>query len=83
MESHDYIMGKNPVLEALKSERDINKIWIAEGSGRGQMQQVRKPSKRSKCISPICTKEKTRWNGRGKSSRCCCTSRCLSICRTR
>lgn len=37
---HDYIMGKNPVIEALKSERDINKILIAEGSQRGQMQQV-------------------------------------------
>ena len=30
--SEDYIMGKNPVVEALKSEREINKIWIAEGS---------------------------------------------------
>ena len=38
--SHDYIMGKSPVLEALKSERDINKILIAEGSQRGQMQQI-------------------------------------------
>ncbi|WP_338450506.1 23S rRNA (guanosine(2251)-2'-O)-methyltransferase RlmB [Niallia oryzisoli] len=37
---HDYIMGKNPVIEALKSERDINKILIAEGSQRGQMQQI-------------------------------------------
>ncbi len=38
--SHDYIMGKSPVLEALKSERDINKILIAEGAQRGQMQQI-------------------------------------------
>lgn len=38
--SQDFIMGKNPVLEALKSERDINKILIAEGSQGGQMQQV-------------------------------------------
>jgi 23S rRNA (guanosine2251-2'-O)-methyltransferase len=35
----EYIVGKNPVIEALKSERDINKILIAEGSQRGQMQQ--------------------------------------------
>jgi len=33
-------MGKSPVLEALKSERDINKILIAEGAQRGQMQQI-------------------------------------------
>ena len=38
--SQDYIMGKNPIIEALKSERDINKILIAEGSQRGQMQQI-------------------------------------------
>ena len=30
--NEEYISGKNPVIEALKSERDINKIWIAEGS---------------------------------------------------
>ncbi len=39
-ENQDYIIGKNPVIEALKSERDINKILIAEGSQSGQMQQV-------------------------------------------
>ncbi|MCM3706639.1 MULTISPECIES: 23S rRNA (guanosine(2251)-2'-O)-methyltransferase RlmB [Cytobacillus] len=38
--SQDFIIGKNPVIEALKSERDINKIFIAEGSQGGQMQQV-------------------------------------------
>ncbi|KON85830.1 RNA methyltransferase TrmH [Sporosarcina globispora] len=38
--SQDLIIGKNPVIEALKSERDINKIFIAEGSQSGQMQQV-------------------------------------------
>ncbi|CAM4075889.1 23S rRNA (guanosine(2251)-2'-O)-methyltransferase RlmB [Mesobacillus thioparans] len=39
-ENQDYIIGKNPVIEALKSDRDINKILIAEGSQSGQMQQV-------------------------------------------
>jgi 23S rRNA (guanosine2251-2'-O)-methyltransferase len=38
--SQDIIVGKNPVIEALKSGRDINKILIAEGSQGGQMQQV-------------------------------------------
>lgn len=27
----EIIAGKNPVLEALRSDRDMNKIWIAEG----------------------------------------------------
>lgn len=30
-QSKEIIAGKNPVLEALRSTRDINKIWIAEG----------------------------------------------------
>ncbi|QOR66749.1 23S rRNA (guanosine(2251)-2'-O)-methyltransferase RlmB [Cytobacillus suaedae] len=38
--SSEFIIGKNPVVEALKSEREINKIWIAEGSQKGQMSQV-------------------------------------------
>jgi 23S rRNA (guanosine2251-2'-O)-methyltransferase len=38
--NQDYIVGKNPVIEALKSGRDINKILIAEGSQHGQMQQI-------------------------------------------
>ncbi len=37
---NDYIVGKNAVIEALKSERDVNKILIAEGSQKGQMQTV-------------------------------------------
>lgn len=27
----EIIAGKNPVLEALRSGRDMNKVWIAEG----------------------------------------------------
>ena len=38
--NEDYIMGRNPVLEALRSNREINKILIAEGSQQGSMQQV-------------------------------------------
>lgn len=38
--NQDYIIGKNPVIEALKSDREINKLLIAEGSQKGQMQQV-------------------------------------------
>ncbi|OIU72871.1 23S rRNA (guanosine(2251)-2'-O)-methyltransferase RlmB [Rossellomorea aquimaris] len=38
--SKDFIGGRNPVIEALKSGREINKIWIAEGSQKGSIQQV-------------------------------------------
>ena len=27
----EMLAGKNPVLEALRSGREINKVWIAEG----------------------------------------------------
>ncbi|NGQ97163.1 23S rRNA (guanosine(2251)-2'-O)-methyltransferase RlmB [Brevibacillus sp. SYP-B805] len=32
--SEEWIVGKNPVIEALRSGRTINKIWIAEGANR-------------------------------------------------
>lgn len=38
--NQEYIVGKNPVIEALKSNRDINKILVAEGSQHGAMQQI-------------------------------------------
>lgn len=56
--SHDFIMGKSPVLEALKSERDINKIWIAEGSQRGQMQQITSLAKELNVLVQIVPKKK-------------------------
>ncbi|WP_078543164.1 23S rRNA (guanosine(2251)-2'-O)-methyltransferase RlmB [Litchfieldia alkalitelluris] len=36
----DFIIGRNPVSEALKSEREINKILIAEGSQKGSMSVI-------------------------------------------
>jgi 23S rRNA (guanosine2251-2'-O)-methyltransferase len=56
--SEEYIAGKNPVIEALKSSRDINKILIAEGSQRGQMQQVVKLSKEENVIVQFVPKKK-------------------------
>jgi 23S rRNA (guanosine2251-2'-O)-methyltransferase len=56
--SEEYIAGKNPVIEALKSSRDINKILIAEGSQRGQMQQVVKLSKEANVIVQFVPKKK-------------------------
>ncbi|NEU32444.1 23S rRNA (guanosine(2251)-2'-O)-methyltransferase RlmB [bacterium LRH843] len=38
--NQEFIVGKNPVIEALKSGHTINKIWIAEGSQKGQMTKV-------------------------------------------
>lgn len=38
--SSEFIIGKNPVLEALRSGHTINKIWIGEGTQKGQVNQV-------------------------------------------
>lgn len=54
----EYIVGKNPVIEALKSERDINKILIAEGSQRGQMQQITQLAKEASVIVQFVPKKK-------------------------
>ncbi|WP_026565504.1 23S rRNA (guanosine(2251)-2'-O)-methyltransferase RlmB [Bacillus sp. UNC41MFS5] len=54
----EYIVGKNPVIEALKSERDINKILIAEGSQRGQMQQITQLAKEAHVIVQFVPKKK-------------------------
>lgn len=39
-ETKEIIAGKNPVLEALRSTRDINKIWIAEGVKKSGINEV-------------------------------------------
>lgn len=54
----EWIIGKNPVLEALRAERDINKIWIAEGANKGQMQQILKLAKESGVIVQNVPKQK-------------------------
>lgn len=54
----DYIVGKNPVIEALKSNREINKILIAEGAVRGQMQQVTQLAKEGNVLVQLVPKKK-------------------------
>ncbi|MCH1626102.1 23S rRNA (guanosine(2251)-2'-O)-methyltransferase RlmB [Fredinandcohnia quinoae] len=56
--ANDYIIGKNPVIEALKSEREINKIWIAEGSVRGQMTQITSLAKENHVLVQFVPKKK-------------------------
>lgn len=56
--SEDYIMGKNPIIEALKAERDIHKILIAEGSLRGQMLEITQMAKEAHVIVQFVPKKK-------------------------
>ncbi|MEG9298765.1 23S rRNA (guanosine(2251)-2'-O)-methyltransferase RlmB [Mangrovibacillus sp. Mu-81] len=56
--SKDFIGGRNPVIEALKSGREINKIWIAEGSQKGSIQQILGLAKESKVMVQYVPKKK-------------------------
>jgi len=38
--SEEWIAGKNPVIEALRANHPINKIWVSEQSQRGNMKEV-------------------------------------------
>ncbi|MBM7588325.1 23S rRNA (guanosine2251-2'-O)-methyltransferase [Bacillus pakistanensis] len=58
MQQHEFIAGKNPVMEALKSNREINKIWIAEGSQKGAMQQLMRLAKESNVLVQFVPKQK-------------------------
>lgn len=57
-QKQEFIIGKNPVIEALKSHRDINKILIAEGSQRGQMKQVTQLAKEKNVLVQFVPKKK-------------------------
>ncbi|WLR50943.1 23S rRNA (guanosine(2251)-2'-O)-methyltransferase RlmB [Bacillus tianshenii] len=54
----EWIAGKNPVLEALRAGRDINKVWIAEGIQRSAAQQIQKLAKESNTIVQQVPKKK-------------------------
>ncbi|WP_242224033.1 23S rRNA (guanosine(2251)-2'-O)-methyltransferase RlmB [Bacillus cereus group sp. BfR-BA-01380] len=54
----EYIIGRNPVIEALRSGRDINKIWIAEGAMKGQVQIVLALAKENKILVQNAPKKK-------------------------
>lgn len=56
--NEDLIMGRNTVLEALRSNRDIHKIWIAEGATKGQIQQVIAVAKENKVLIQTAPKKK-------------------------
>ncbi|KAA0544120.1 23S rRNA (guanosine(2251)-2'-O)-methyltransferase RlmB [Bacillus sp. BGMRC 2118] len=56
--SEEMVMGKNAVIEALKSGRDINKIWVAEGAQKGQTQQVLQLAKESGVIVQFAPRKK-------------------------
>lgn len=57
MES-ELIMGRNPVFEALRSNREINKLWVNEGSRGGQMNELIELAKKNGVLIQFVPKQK-------------------------
>jgi 23S rRNA (guanosine2251-2'-O)-methyltransferase len=57
-ETKEMIAGKNPVLEALRSTRDINKIWIAEGVKKSSITELLDMAKERKIVVQFAPKQK-------------------------
>lgn len=54
----ELIAGKHPVLEALRSGREINKIWIAEGSQKSVAQSITAEAKKQGIVVQFVDKRK-------------------------
>lgn len=54
----EIIAGKNPVLEALRSGRDMNKVWIAEGIQKNSVSEIVKLAKEKGLIVQFVPKKK-------------------------
>ncbi|AMX00516.1 23S rRNA (guanosine(2251)-2'-O)-methyltransferase RlmB [Rummeliibacillus stabekisii] len=57
-QTKEMIAGKNPVLEALRSTRDINKIWIAEGVKKSGINELISMAKERGIIVQFVPKKK-------------------------
>ncbi|WP_062240208.1 23S rRNA (guanosine(2251)-2'-O)-methyltransferase RlmB [Fictibacillus sp. FJAT-27399] len=56
--SEEFIIGRNPVLEVLRAGRDINKIFVGEGSQKGPVSQVIHMAKENNVIVQFVPKRK-------------------------
>lgn len=56
--NEEWIAGKNPVLEALRAGRPINKIWVAENSVQGAMKELLQLAKEQKVVVQFAPKKK-------------------------
>ena len=54
----ELIAGRNTVLEALRSKREINKIWIADGAQKGSMTPIIKEAKKANILVQFVPKQK-------------------------
>ncbi|MFC7372677.1 23S rRNA (guanosine(2251)-2'-O)-methyltransferase RlmB [Fictibacillus iocasae] len=57
-ENEEFIIGRNPVLETLRSGREINKIFVGEGSQKGPVSQVIHLAKKNNVLVSFVPKQK-------------------------
>ena len=50
--------GKNPIVEALRSGRELNKIWIAEGLNKKSIGEILSLAREAKVIVQSVPKQK-------------------------
>jgi rRNA methylase, putative, group 3 len=58
MNREEWIVGKHPVLEALRSGREINKIWLAEGAQKNQTAAITAEAKKQGVVVQTVDKRK-------------------------
>ncbi|MTI69879.1 MAG: 23S rRNA (guanosine(2251)-2'-O)-methyltransferase RlmB [Firmicutes bacterium] len=58
MKNQDYVEGRNPVIETLKSGRDIEKIIIAKGTNKGSINKIIGMAKKRKIVLQYVPKSK-------------------------
>ena len=72
----ELIGGRNPVVEALRSGRELNKIWVAEGVNKKSIGEIMKLAKEAGVVVQTCAEAETRWYEDHESPRdyrfCCC-----------
>lgn len=54
----EFIIGRNPVLEALRAQREMNKIWISESAHGGQMNELIELAKKSGALIQFVPKKR-------------------------
>ncbi len=71
----EILIGRNPVTEAIQSERSINKVLVAKGSKEGSIKKIIKMAEEKKLVVQFVDRKNRstcrRWqSSRGTGIRC-------------
>ena len=83
-EGQDFLYGRNPVLEALRTGREMNKLFIQEGQQKGPLAVIHAMAKEAGVQTQIVPRSKLHGlTGSGKSPGCRGCRRGIRVCGTR